>query len=154
VISEIRVDRQDVFDPANPDENNTLGHWGNRLHWTTREKVVRNALLFHVGEKVNQRRIHETERYLRTMVFLKDARIDPEPLPDGTVRARVWVRDSWTLLGSINYKLLGGQQTRGVGIQEQNLLGTGRTLNLNWKQDPVRILEGHPASGHRGPPGP
>jgi hypothetical protein len=141
VISEIRVERQDVFDPANPDDNTALGRLADHLHWTTREKVVRRALLFHVGEKVNLRRIRETERHLRSMSFLKDARVDLEPLPDGSVRARVWVRDAWTLLGTINYKLLGGQQTRGAGIQEQNILGTGKTLNLAWKQDPVRTTE-------------
>ena len=141
IISDIRVDRQDVFNPANPDDNTALGRLGNRLHWSTREKVVRRALLFRAGEKVSARRIHETERYLRALGFLKDARIDPVELPDGTVLARVWVRDAWTLKGTINYKLQGGQQTQGAGLQDQNFLGTGKTLDVSWKRDPVRTTE-------------
>jgi hypothetical protein len=141
VITEIRVEREDVFNPAKPEEDNLIGRWGDRLHRTTQEGVIRRALLFQVGDRVQVRHIRETERYLRAFVFLKDARIDPEELPDGSVRAWVWVRDAWTLKGTINYKLLGGQQTRGLGIQDQNLLGTGKTLAFSYLHDPVRETE-------------
>jgi len=115
-ISEIQVDRQDVFDLNNPKEDTWLGRGGNKLHRSTREGVIRRALLFQVGEKVNARRIHETERLLRAEAFLKDAHIEPELLPDGSVRAHVWVRDAWTLKLSGSVQQVGGQHSSGFGV--------------------------------------
>jgi hypothetical protein len=140
-IQAIEVVVQDVFDRSDPKEDTFLGRLADRVHVDTRERVVRGALLFKVGDPVNARRVRETERLLRAMLFFKDARIDPEPLPGGGVLARVLVRDAWTLKFSIHYKLLGGQSTRGFALQEQNLLGTGKTLVFNWVQDPVRSTE-------------
>jgi Omp85 superfamily domain len=140
-ISSIQIDLQDVFDLSRPEEDTFLGRWGNRLHSSTREGVIRETLLFHEGDTVNSRRIHESERYLRALPFLKDARIDPEMMEDGTVRAHVWARDAWTLKVSVNYKLVGGQHTSGFGLQEQNLLGTGKTLITSYVKDPVRTTE-------------
>ena len=140
-IAEIRVEVQEVFDLANPKENTLLGRVADQVHKATRERVIREALLFRVGDPVNARHIHETERLLRSMVYLKEAEITPELLADGSVRARVRVRDAWTLKFSIHYNLLGGQTTKGFGLQEQNLLGIGKTLAFNWVQDPVRTTE-------------
>ena len=140
-ITEIRVEVQDVFDLNDPKENNLLGRLADKLHRDTREGVIRRALLFQVGDPVSARHIHETERQLRGLDFLKDAEIVPEPLGNGAVRAHVRVRDAWTLKFSIHYKLLGGQTTRGFALQEQNLLGTGKTLVFNWVRDPVRTTE-------------
>jgi hypothetical protein len=137
-IAEIQVERQDVFDLSNPKENTWLGRGGNWLHRSTREEVIRRALLFQPGDRVNVRRIHETERLLRSLAFLKDARIDPEPLPDGTVRAHVWVRDAWTLKLGGGYQQLGGQKSTGLGLQEQNLLGTGKTLAFTYSRNPTQ----------------
>jgi len=137
-IAEIQVEIQDVFNLKDPRDNTILGRLADQLHVTTRERVVRQALLFKLGDRVSARRVHETERLLRSLIFLKDAEIVPEPLPGGQVRAHVRVRDGWTLKLSIHYKLLGGQTTKGLALQEQNLLGTGKTLVFNWVQDPVR----------------
>jgi len=137
-ISEIQVDRQDVFDLKNPKEDTWLGRGGNKLHERTREEVIRRALLFQVGEKVNSRRIHETERLLRAEAFLKDAHIDPELLPDGSVRAHVWVRDAWTLKLSGSVQQVGGQHSSGFGVQEQNLMGTGKTLAFSYARVPAQ----------------
>jgi hypothetical protein len=140
-IAEIQVQDTDVFDLTQKSDNNRLGRLGNRLHMTTREGVIRRALLFQVGDPVNVRRIQETERYLRTLVFLKDARVDLQPLPDGTVRAVVWVRDAWTLKLSAGYQQVGGQPSSNFGLQEQNLMGTGKTLAFSYARNPTQITD-------------
>jgi hypothetical protein len=102
---------------------------------TTREAVIRRALTFRVGERVEARRIHETERELRSFRFLKDARIDPEVRPDGSVAAVVWVRDAWTLKASIGYSRVGGQPSWSFGLRDHNLLGFGKDLGIRHDQE-------------------
>jgi hypothetical protein len=137
-ISAIEVQQQDVFDLTNPKEDTWIGRGGDKLHWRTREGVIRRALLFKVGDRVNVRRIRETERLLRALAFLKDAHVDLEPLPDGSVRARVWARDAWTLKLSGSLQQVGGQKSSAFGLQEQNLMGTGKTLAFSYARSPIQ----------------
>ena len=46
IIVEIVIHLQPVFDLGRPAENNWLGRTANHLHLPTREKVIRDALLF------------------------------------------------------------------------------------------------------------
>jgi hypothetical protein len=140
-IEEVRVEVREVFDRSDPREDTWVGRLANRVHIETRERVIRQALLFKPGEPVSARHVRETERRLRSMIFLKEAEITPELLEDGRVRAHVRVRDAWTLKFTIHYQLLGGQSTSGFALQEQNLLGTGKTLVFNWLKDPERTTE-------------
>ena len=93
-IGKIEIVIGDVFDLAKPEEDIWIGRTANHLHVTTRETVIRRVLLFAEGDPVRERRIYETERLLRALPFIKNARIDPVVQPDGTVVARVWVRDA------------------------------------------------------------
>jgi len=71
-IGKIVVEVGNVFDLTKPNEDTWVGHTANRLHITTREKVIRRALLFAEGDRVRERRIYETERLLRALPFVKD----------------------------------------------------------------------------------
>ena len=50
IIGEIIYDRQNVFDPSKPGENNALYRLANRWHIVTRDSVIRNQLLFRPGD--------------------------------------------------------------------------------------------------------
>src|SRR6266516_6486260 len=65
VIGEIRILPQNIFDLADPSENYLLYRLANILHIVTREKPVRDTLLFKSGEKLSVRLIEESERQLR-----------------------------------------------------------------------------------------
>ncbi|WP_257308804.1 hypothetical protein [Geothrix fuzhouensis] len=131
----------DVFDLSLPKENHWIGRAANFLHIETREQVVRRELLFHPGETVNARLIHETERNLRTFRFLKDAQIDPQVDEAGAVRAVVRTRDAWTLKGSAGFTQVGGQRNFGFSIHEANLLGYGKDLILAHEKTPERSID-------------
>ena len=131
----------EVFDLSLPKENHWIGRTANFLHIETREQVVRRELLFHAGETVNARLIHETERNLRTFRFLKDARIDPQVDETGAVRAVVRTRDAWTLKGSAGFTQVGGQRNFGFSLHEANLLGFGKDLILAHEKTPERSID-------------
>jgi hypothetical protein len=141
-ISKVEVEIGDVFDLTRPDENIWVGRTANRLHVTTREAVIRRALLFSEGDRVRERRIYETERLLRAMPFVKNARIDPVVQPDGTVVARVQVRDAWTTQVNAGYSQVGGQKSLFLEIDEKNFLGTGKSVAYDYSKDHERSTWG------------
>ncbi len=49
--------------------------WLNKIHHNTRDYVLRNQLLFAVGDTVNPLTIADNERILRTLPYIQDARI-------------------------------------------------------------------------------
>lgn len=132
----------DVFDLSKPDENIWIGRTANHLHALTREGVIRRVLLFAEGEPVRERRIYETERLLRALPFVKNAHIDPVVEPDGTVVARVRVRDAWTTQLSANYAQVGGQRTTSFGVDEKNFMGLGKSVAFDLSKDRERSTWG------------
>ena len=141
-ISKIEIEIIDVFDVTKPDENTWLGRAANHLHISTREAVIRRVLLFSEGEPVRERRIYETERLLRALPFLKDARIEPVVQPDGTVVARVVVKDAWTTQVNLSFSSVGGQKSMGVGVDEKNFLGAGKSVAWDYSKDHERSTWG------------
>lgn len=141
-IGKIEVEIGDVFDLSRPDENNWIGRSANHLHATTREGVIRRVLLFKEGEPVRVRRIYETERLLRALPFVKNARIEPVVQPDGTVVAKVMVRDAWTTQVNAGYSQVGGQKSLNFEIDEKNFMGTGKSVAYDYAKDHERSTWG------------
>lgn len=141
-LGKIQVVIGDVFDLTKPEEDVWVGRTANRLHVTTRERVIRRVLLFAEGEQVLERRIYETERLLRALPFVKTARIDPEVLPDGTVVAVVRVRDAWTTQVNVGASKVGGQSALNLGVDEKNFLGTGKSVAFDLSKNHERSTWG------------
>ena len=137
-IQKIVIEVGDVFDLANPAENRWYGRLADKLHASTHEPVIRKHLLFKEGDLAQARRIYETERLLRALPFVKDARITPVTAPDGTLVARVQVRDAWTTQVNASFSSVGGQRTTTLGLDEKNFLGMGKSVSLDYAKDPIR----------------
>jgi hypothetical protein len=141
-IGKIVVEIGDVFDLTKPDEDTWIGRTADHLHATTREVVIRRVLLIAEGQPVRERRIYETERLLRALPFVKQARIDPVTEPDGTVVAMVRVRDAWTTQVNLGFSKVGGQSSANFGIDEKNFLGTGKSVAYDLSKDHERTTWG------------
>lgn len=137
-LGAIRIEIHPVFDLSDPAQDTWIGRLANTIHINTRESVIRHELTIHTGDLVDAGRIHEAERDLRNFRFVKDAEITPEAAPDGTVIAVVSVYDAWTLKVSVGYSQVGGRHSWGFGIQDQNLLGSGKAVSLRREVDPDR----------------
>lgn len=130
VIGEIRIDSQNIFDLNDPRENNLFYRFGNALHVPTRTGVLRSALLFKSGEPLSARLIEESERLLRGYGYLYDVSIRPVAYRDGVVDIEVATRDSWSLDPAIKFTRQGGANTSGIGLRENNFLGTGLAVGF------------------------
>ncbi len=138
VIGEIHVRTGDIFDPEMEDEDHFVFRLANRLHVTTRPRVVERKLLFSPGDPYDPRLLAETERYLRSQPYLYDATVRPIRYRDGRVDVLVATRDVWTLNGGVGLARSGGANTFQVNLEDSNFLGTGRKLEVKVADDPDR----------------
>ncbi|MDR0815218.1 MAG: hypothetical protein LBN37_05655 [Bacteroidales bacterium] len=100
-ISRIRVIRLDPFGSdidaqdidTHPDKISFLERAGNAVHITTREFVIRNALYFHEGDTVNALKLADSERYLRSLHYINDARISALPIGEQEAEIVVITQD-------------------------------------------------------------
>jgi len=141
VIGEIEFVILDVFDPENPKENNWLFRTANTLHIDTRQRVIRHVLLFREGDPYRARDLQESERLLRSMGYLYDARILPVAYEDGRVRVRVITRDVWTLQVGVSFGRSGGANAYRFGVSDTNFLGFGKRITLQRSKDVDRTSD-------------
>ena len=136
-IGRIDIKVVDVFDPENPKESGALYRAANFLHIDTKESTVRPQLLFKPGAPYSRHVLDETERNLRARRYLEDATIVPIAYhPDtNTVDLLVRVHDVWTLNPGASFGRSGGVNRSGVQITESNLLGWGKSISIDRKND-------------------
>ena len=134
-IGKVGIERHNVFDLDNDEENNAFYRLINRWHIVTREKVVAKQLLFEAGEPYTQQLVDESERILRANKYLFDAKIEGSLQKDGTVDVMVNTRDVWTLGPDLSYSRSGGENKTELGLEEDNLLGYGSRVLLSHSKD-------------------
>ena len=131
-IGAVTIRVQNIFDTADPRERYWFYKAANQLHIKTREQTIRGQILFRSGDEYHARVLAESERLLRTRIYLFDAWILPIAYDDesNTVDVAVTVRDVWTLSPSLSFGRAGGVNGSTFGVQEENLLGTGTNVLL------------------------
>jgi hypothetical protein len=131
VIGHVDIDIRNIFDSQDPRESNGLYRLANNLHIRTRPATVRAQLLFASGDKYLARKLAETERALRLLPYIYDARIIPVRYADGKVDIKVTTKDVWTLSPGISFGRAGGSNDTKFNLQDTNLFGFGKTLQVS-----------------------
>jgi len=137
-VGEVRLVRQPIFDPNNPEEDRWLFRAADRVHADTREAVIREAILFAPDHWVTPSELAESERILRQKPYLFDARVLPRRLCGDRLDVDVVTREVWTLLPRLDFTRLGGDNTFGIGATELNILGRGQELSFGYTSDEYR----------------
>ena len=135
VIGEIILDKSNIFDLSNPDENKALYRLANRLHIVTKDKTIEKQLLLQSGAPYSERVVEESERILRENDYLYDADIKPVRFENGVVDISVVTRDVWSLGPDFSVSRSGGENRSRFGLEEINLLGRGQTLRITHEED-------------------
>ncbi len=131
VIGRIEIDTRNIFDQTDPREANGLFRLANRLHVRTKHATVRAQLLFKTGDKYLARKLAETERALRLLSYVYDARVVPVRYADGKVDIKVITKDVWTLSPGISFGRAGGSNSTNFNLQDSNFLGWGKTIQVS-----------------------
>jgi hypothetical protein len=124
-----------VFDEENPDENNSLYRFLNKIHINTKEYVVAPQLLFEEGDSLDADIILETERLLRTRGYFYTAFIVPHVICEGQVDLVVVTRDSWSLEVEASFSHSGGDSESSFGFSEGNIFGSGNSFSVGYEQE-------------------
>ncbi len=138
VVGEIRIRAENIFDIADPREDNWVFRLANKLHYRTRSATIAEQLLFKTGDRYDRRLLEESERILRSNGYLQDARIRPIAVRDGRVDVLVRTNDVWTLRPGFSYERKGGKNTTKIDFEEGNILGRGSKLNIARASTPDR----------------
>ena len=107
VIGSITFRRYNVFNLNDPKESNWLYSLANHLHIVTRESVIREQLLFAEGDYYIRARLEESERLLRDLNFLYDAKVRTWRVCGEVADVEVITRDTWTLSPTIDFSRSG-----------------------------------------------
>lgn len=145
-VGEVRVVRQRIFDRSKSEENQTFHRLADRWHADTRERVVRNVLLFEEDATVTVAALAESERLLRAKPYLYDARVLPQRLCGDRLDVFVVTRDVWTLNPRLDFTREGGDSSFGIGLSDPNVFGLGREVSVGYTSDEER--EGFDVSYH------
>src|SRR5271167_2565017 len=131
VIGKVDIDIRNIFDQSDARESNSVYRLADRLHIRTKPATIRAQLLFASGEKYQARKLAETERALRMLTFIYDARVVPVHYADGKVDIKVITKDVWTLSPGFSFGRSGGTNSTKFNLQEENFLGWGKTLQVS-----------------------
>jgi outer membrane protein assembly factor BamA len=141
-IGKIELDVRQIFDERDPRENSGLYHLADQLHVRTRQSTIRAQLLFRPGDRYEARVLEETERNLRALAYIYDARVVPVKYADGKVTIRVITKDVWTLSPGVSFSRTGGANSSGFDLSDSNLLGFGKSLAVDHSSNVDRTSNG------------
>src|ERR1700722_15240528 len=130
-IGKIEIDTRDIFDQSDPREANGLYRLSDHLHIRTKHATIQAQLLFASGDKYLARKLAETERALRLLPYVYDARVVPVRYADGKVDIKVITKDVWTLSPGISFGRSGGTNATNFNLQDSNFLGMGKALQVS-----------------------
>ena len=131
VIGKVDIDIRNIFDEGDERERNGLFRLANHLHIRTKRSTVQAQLLFASGDKYLARKLAETERALRLLTYVYDARVVPVRYADGKVDIKVTTKDVWTLSPGISFGRAGGTNSTNFNLQDSNFLGWGKALQIS-----------------------
>ena len=119
----------------------------NGVHVHTRERVVLRELLFASGDVLNVELLEQTERNLRALRFIRDARVESTPVDadnDGhpeRVDLRVLTWDTWSLAPRADLEQVGDRTIWEVGASEKNLFGLGKEVTYSHRTNLDRTID-------------
>ena len=138
VIDTIIIRTADVFTPEEA-EAKGLFRFLNTIHIVTRESVIRDELLFQVGDSLDPTAIEETARNLRKREIFKRVNIDTTRI-DGRFAVIVDTQDGQSTKPNFSFTIAtDGNWTGRLGLTESNLLGRGSLASVVY----VKEIERH-----------
>jgi outer membrane protein assembly factor BamA len=132
-IDSIVIINRNIFEPGDGSVAAFVYRMANRLHYVTRDEVIRRELLFKVGDRYSTEVVRETERNLRTRLAINDASIHTEPSDSiGHVVVYVETRDQWSLIARTEVDNDGEETDWQFGLEERNFLGYNHFISLDY----------------------
>lgn len=107
---------------------------GNTINFNTRDRVIKNNLLFEEGDAVNPSILADNERIIRELPFIKDARIIVRERPESpnVVDIEILTRDVLALSVDLEARAIDAAILR---INHKNIFGSGHEIDNRFSVD-------------------
>ncbi len=110
-IGSIRIKKLDVFGTSLNDTTKYSDNWlvkaANSVHVNTHGRIIRKNIFFEEGDRVDPDELRDSERFLRTLPYIKDARIIVLDEGDADlVEILIIVKDVWSISVELDYNSL------------------------------------------------
>jgi hypothetical protein len=139
-ISFVFLNNNSIFDTSDPTLDDRF-RWAyqaaNALHVKTRKWVIRQELLFRTGDCYDPFLLAESERLLRAYPFLAQVDVYGIPQADGSWHVIVDTHDDWSTRLDVRFRVDDAFRFEGFRLSELNLLGTGQTLGVFFRERDV-----------------
>ena len=130
-ITRIRIVRLNPFGTSVTDSVSQNVKWpgrvGNAIHISTSEFIIRNALLFDEGDKVSSINLAYSERYLRSLNYISDARVTAIPVSDDEAEVIVVVQDYFPYSAGVETNFT---SQFNYSITNSNIIGMGVEMRV------------------------
>ncbi|MFH1050229.1 MAG: hypothetical protein V1779_04775 [bacterium] len=123
-INNIFIEKKEVFDSTQSDWFFAAG-LANSLHYSTRDYIIEDELLFFEEDTLNKEKIYETVRNLRNTNLFSDVSASLDSLDEKFYDVYITTQDRWSTIPIFIFGTGGNTTNIGGGIEELNLLGTG-----------------------------
>jgi len=138
IVGSVQIKNTDVFNENIASENRDIHKLANKLHIQSKRELIKAQLLFAQGQPFDKETLAETARNLRANRYLRSATVTAKQICDGEVDILVETGDNWSLIPSFNFARAGGENTYAFRLAELNLLGLGKSLELELDFAPER----------------
>ena len=137
-INTIRLGFENDINDSTLVKNNFGVKVGKMLHKNSTGKVIERNLFFKEGDRLFPNLLADNERYLRDLVYIKDARIVVEYAEGSTdsVDVIVITKDVFSIGGRFSFS---GMERAHAEIREENFLGSGTRLLLSGYYEKARF---------------
>jgi hypothetical protein len=148
-IQQLTIKKLPLFGPTvndtTPKSTNWIKKFGNNIHTQTRDWVIHKNLLFKEGETINAEVLYDNERLLRSLSYIRDARIIVTEIPGDpdAVAIEVVTQDFFPLSISAGRAPFSSYT---LGVQNNNIFGIGHRFT----NEVLYRSDGTPALGYEG----
>ncbi len=130
IIDSLIIDNRNVFNTEERHHDNFIYRMANKLRWVTKPWIIRNEVLFAVGDTFSSVLSEETARNLRSRVALYEAWVETDTLQNGHVVVSVRTIDQWSLRGGARLSREANETNYHIGLEDLNLFGRNEFLSL------------------------
>ncbi|MGK7390456.1 MAG: hypothetical protein ACNS60_08895 [Candidatus Cyclobacteriaceae bacterium M2_1C_046] len=137
IIQDVKIEKLAVFgtninDTSQLNRSSYLVRLGNKFHNYTRTGIIKNHLFFSEGQLLDPVELEDSERILRSLPYIQDARILVDSLNPDAVQVTVVVKDNWSLYPQ--GQIFDTDRYR-FSLLEQNFLGLGHQFSNQIRYD-------------------
>ena len=142
IINKISIEKLDIFGNITRPNSSKIEYWainaGNKVHVYTKDRIIKNNIFFKEGDPLHDIDIIDSERILRSLPFIRDARIYVDNSKEGKgLDVLIVIKDMWSIAPNFD---IGNYNNFGVELVERNFIGYGHRLsgavdyNANYQQ--------------------